>query len=95
MNVNIKEIKSRILPILKRYGVKRAGIFGSVATGEAREDSDLDILVELPKGASLLDLVGLKIELEEELERKVDVLTYKSIYHLLREPILNEQVEIL
>ena len=93
--MDIEEIKNKILPILKRYGVKRAGVFGSVVRGEATEDSDLDILVELPKGASLLDLVGLKIELEEELERKVDVLTYASIYHLLREPILNEQVEIL
>ncbi len=93
--MNVKEIKNKILPILEKYGVKRAGVFGSVVRGGASEDSDVDILVELPKGASLLDLVGLKIELEEELERKVDVLTYDSIYHLLREPILNEQVEIL
>ena len=93
--MNVEEIKNKILPILQRYGVKRAGVFGSVVRGGASEDSDVDILVELPKGASLLDLVGLKIELEEELERKVDVLTYDSIYHLLREPILNEQVEIL
>lgn len=91
----IEEIKEKILPVLKKYGVKRAGIFGSVVRGEAREDSDVDILVELPKDASLLDLVGLKIDLEEVLERKVDVLTYDSIYHLLREPILKEQVEIL
>ena len=93
--MNVEEIKNKILPILEKYGVKRAGVFGSVVRGGASEDSDVDILVELPKGASLLDLVGLKIELEEELERKVDVLTYDSIYHLLREPILNEQVEIL
>ena len=93
--MNIEEIKKKIVPILEKYGVKRAGIFGSVVRGEAGIDSDVDILVELPKGASLLDLVGLKIELEEELERKVDVLTYDSIYHLLRQPILNEQVGIL
>ncbi|MGR3309407.1 MAG: nucleotidyltransferase family protein [Candidatus Brocadiales bacterium] len=93
--MNIEEIKNKILPLLKKYGVKKAGLFGSLVRGEAMEDSDVDILVDLPKGASLLDLVGLKIELEDELERKVDVLTYNSIYHLLREPILNEQVEIL
>jgi len=93
--MDIEEIKKKILPILRKYSVKRAGIFGSVARGEAEEESDLDILVELPKKASLLDLAGLKIELEEELKIKVDVLTYNSIYHLLLEPILGEEVGIL
>lgn len=93
--MSINEIKNKIQPILKRYGVKRAGIFGSVVRNEARDDSDVDILVELPKESSLLDLVGFKLELEELLEKKVDVLTYNSIYHLLREPILSEEVRIL
>ncbi|RKX77157.1 MAG: hypothetical protein DRP87_09985 [Spirochaetes bacterium] len=93
--MNVEEIKRKILPILKKYGVTRAGIFGSVVSGDEREDSDVDILVELPKGLSLLDLVGLKLELEEVLRKKVDVLTYNSIYHLLREPILSEEMQIL
>jgi predicted nucleotidyltransferase len=49
---------------LKRFGVKRASLFGSLARGEDREDSDIDILVEFEAGKSLLDLAGLKIELE-------------------------------
>lgn len=93
--MNAEEIKRKILPILKKNGVTRAGIFGSVVSGDEREDSDVDILVELPKGLSLLDLVGLKLELEEVLRKKVDVLTYNSIYHLLREPILSEEMQIL
>jgi uncharacterized protein len=93
--MKIEKIKENILPILKKYKVKRAGIFGSVVRGEAKEDSDVDLLVELPVGASLFDLVGLKIELEERLQRKVDVLTYNSIYHLLKEQILSEEIGIL
>jgi len=93
--MNIEEIREKILPILKKYEVKRAGIFGSMARNEETEKSDIDILVELPDEASLLDLVGLKMELEEVLRKKVDVLTYDSIYPPLREPILSEEVAIL
>jgi len=93
--MKIGKIKEKILPVLKKYNVKRAGIFGSVVRGETTKDSDVDILVELPAGASLFDLVGLKIELEERLQRKVDVLTYKSIYHLLKKRILSEEIGIL
>jgi len=92
--MTFENIKNIALPVIKKYGVNRAGIFGSFATGEAKEDSDIDMLVELPKGASLFDLIGLKLDLEELLGRKVDVLTYNSIYYLLREIILNEEIVI-
>ncbi len=95
VKMNIEEIKKKILPVLEKYGVKRAGVFGSAVRGESTKESDVDILVELPKGQSLLDLVGLKLDLEEALGKKVDVLTYDSIYHLLRGPILSEEVQIL
>lgn len=93
--MSIEEIKIKIKPTLKKYKIKKAGIFGSVVRGEATATSDVDILVEMPDGASLLDLVGLKQDLEEILNKKVDVLTYNSIYHLLKERILNEEVAIL
>lgn len=92
---NIEEIKATILPILKKYRVKKAGLFGSVVRGEDRADSDLDLLVEPPEEASLLDLAGLKMELEESFHHKVDVVTYDSLYPLLREPILKEEVAVL
>ena len=95
MNKSIQKIKKKIIPILKRYGVKRAAIFGSLAKGEVKKNSDLDILVEFKGEKSLLDLVGLKLELEEILERKVDVLTYDSLHPLLKNIILNEQKAIL
>jgi hypothetical protein len=62
-----------------------------VARGEAGEDSDVDILVDLPRGKSLFDLAGLKIELEKSLGRKVDLVTYNSIYPRLKEFVLKDQ----
>jgi len=79
----IKELKAKIVPVLKKYGVVRAGLFGSVVRGEAKMKSDIDILVEFEKGKSLLDLLGLKIELEEMLKGQVDVITYSSLHPLL------------
>ena len=80
---------------MKRFGVKRASLFGSLARGEDREDSDIDILVEFEAGKSLLDLAGLKIELEELLGRRVDLLTFNSLHPLLKDKILKEQKPIL
>jgi hypothetical protein len=93
--MNIEEIKRKILPILQRYGVKRVGLFGSYVRGEIREDSDIDILVEIEKDISLLDFVGLKLEIEEALGRKIDLVEYNTIKPLIKERILNEQVVIL
>ena len=91
----IKEIKDAMIPVLKKYGVRRASLFGSIVRGEMGKNSDIDVLVEFEGRKSLLDLAGLKIELEEKLKREVDVLTYKSIHPLLRERILKEKVDIL
>ncbi len=88
-------IKSKIISVLKRYGVLRAAVFGSFARGENKKNSDLDLLVELKGKKSLLDLAGLKIELEELLKRKVDLLTYNSLHPLLKDKILKEQKIIL
>jgi len=93
--MNIEEIKRKILPILKKYGVTRAGIFGSVVRGEAREESDIDILVEIESRMSLLDFVGLKLELEEALGKPVDLGEYSEIKTIIKEQILEEEVPIL
>ncbi len=95
METHIEEIRRKILPILRQYDVVKAAIFGSFVIGEMRESSDIDLLVEFRGEKSLLDLAGLKIELEELLGRKVDVLTYDSLHPLLKEIILNEQKVIL
>ena len=97
MNKEIEKIKLKIVPLLKKEKVVKAGIFGSYARGEQKKNSDIDILIEIPKGRkfSLFDLVGVQLELEKILGKKVDILTYDSIYHLLRKKILNEEVRIL
>lgn len=92
----VSNIKKRSLPILRRHAVKRAAIFGSFARGEAKASSDVDFLIEYKtKKKSLFDLVDLKSELEDSLGRKVDIVTYSSIYWRIREQILAEQVVIL
>jgi len=95
MKTHIEEIKRKILPILQRYGVKKVGLFGSCVRGEIREDSDIDILVQIEKDISLFDFVGIKLEIEEALERKIDLVEYSTIKPLLKERILKEQVVIL
>jgi len=93
--MTIHEIKNRILPILKEYGIKKASLFGSIVKGESTKDSDIDILIEMPETATLLELSTLKIDLENILNKNVDVLTYDSLHHLLRDKILQEQEAVL
>jgi predicted nucleotidyltransferase len=95
MNEQIAEIKGKILNALRQNDVKRASLFGSVVRGELTDKSDIDILIEFRGKKSLLDLVGLKLELEELLKRDVDVLTYNSLHPLLKDRILHEQEVIL
>ena len=72
MSKDIIEIKKKITPILKSHDVKKAAVFGSVVRGEQNKKSDIDILIEFKKDndKSLLDFVGLKLDLEEALKRK-------------------------
>ncbi|MBU2576695.1 MAG: nucleotidyltransferase family protein [Nanoarchaeota archaeon] len=93
INKKLEKIKPKIKEILKKNNIKKAGIFGSYAKGEQRKDSDVDILIEFD--GSLLDLVGLEIELKKKLRKKIDLITYGGINHLLRERILNEEVRII
>jgi hypothetical protein len=90
----ISTIKNSIEPILRHNDVKRAAIFGSFATGTAKKNSDVDILVEFskPKG---LGFISLKIALEEKLKRKVDLLTYASINPYIKKEVLKQAVRIL
>ena len=95
MNRQIEKKKNIIIALLRRHGVKRASLFGSTATGRATSQSDVDLLIEFEDGKSLLDLAGLKLELEEVLGKTVDVLTYRSLHPLLKDRILREQHVLL
>jgi uncharacterized protein len=94
--MSLEEIKKKILPILEKYHIRKAGIFGSSVTGQARPDSDIDILIEIPSDdISLLDFVRIKLELEDALNKKVDLVEYSTIKPLIRERILQEEVALL
>ena len=84
-------IKKQIVPILKRQGVTKAALFGSVARGEDKKSSDIDILIKIKKGKSLLDIVRLELKLEEKLGRKVDLVEYSAIKPRLKDIILKDE----
>ena len=92
--MEIEAVKQKISPILKRAGVRRASLFGSVAKDEARADSDVDILVELDDKYSLLDFVDLKYKLEESLHRKVDMVEYGALKKSIAVDVLASQISI-
>src|SRR3989338_1633105 len=86
----VAQIRPIVLKITQAHGVKNVRIFGSFARGEQRMRSDVDLLVKMPKKASLFDRIGLKLALEEKLKRKVDVLTDDGIDRYVRDRILAE-----
>lgn len=79
-----------ILRIARENGAHDVRVFGSRARGDARPDSDLDLLVRFETGRSLLDLVGLKLELEDLLGIKVDVVSERGLSRYIRERVLAE-----
>ena len=78
--------------LLKVYKVKRIAIFGSYASGNPHRKSDIDFLVEFYRGADLLDLVGLKLDMQKLLKRDVDVATPKSLSRYIRHKVIREAV---
>jgi len=90
----LKPKREQILRLCAKYGARNVRVFGSVARGEADEASDVDFLVELEPGRTLLDLGGLQYELEELLGRRVDVTTERGLKLRIRERVLREAVPI-
>jgi len=94
LNELLQSNREEILRIAARYGAYNVRIFGSVARGEADEQSDIDLLVSMEPGRSLLDLCGLLIDLEELLDCKVDVVTEKGLRDRIRVRVLKEAVAL-
>jgi len=90
----LKEIIPKIIEVLKKNNIKKAGIFGSYARGEEKKESDIDILVEYPRGMGF-EFAGIELELEAKLNKKVDLITYKYISPYLKERILKEEIRII
>jgi uncharacterized protein len=91
---SLQQHRADILTIAARHGGRSVRIFGSVARGEARDDSDIDLLVDLEPGRSLLDLIAIKQDLEDTLGRTVDVVTEAGISPYVRRRILDEAVAL-
>lgn len=89
-----QRIISTVIPILKRYGIQKAGIFGSAARGEA-DYHDVDLLVKVDRSMSLLQFIALKHDLEDALGCPVDLVEYDAIKPALRERILAEEVAVI
>jgi predicted nucleotidyltransferase len=90
----LQEKREEILRIAAQHGASNVRIFGSVARGEAKPDSDVDFLVELESNRSLLDHVALIQDLEDLLGRKVDVATDKGLRERVRDRILKEALPL-
>jgi len=90
----LKAKRQEILAIAARHGARNLRVFGSVARGEAGPESDIDILVEMDSGKSLLDHVALMQDLEDLLQRKVDVVSEKALHWHIRERVLAEAAPI-
>jgi len=90
----IEEHREEIKHLAALRGASRVRVFGSRARGEARPDSDVDILVDLEKGRSALALGGLLMDLQDLLGKRVDVLTPAALHPKIREKILEQAVDL-
>jgi predicted nucleotidyltransferase len=90
----LRKNREKILAIAKDCGLEDIRVFGSVARGEERPDSDIDILVHYGKGATLMKHAGFMVELEEIFGRKVDVVEDKRLHRVIRDDVLHEAKQI-
>ncbi len=90
----LKEKREEVLRIAARHGARNIRVFGSVARGEAGPESDLDLLVEMEPGRSLLDMGGLLMDLQDLLGCRVDVVTEKGLRERIRDKVLKDAVPL-
>lgn len=92
--MTINTIKRKITPILKRQGVVKAAVFGSFARESQTGESDIDLLVKIEENRTLFDLINLKLDLEDRLGRKVDIVEYEALNPFIKKEVLKEQKKI-
>ena len=94
MNEQMRAAREKALEILQKNGIKRSAFFGSIVRSEMTDESDIDILVEFEGRKSLLDLAGLKLDLEDTLERRRSPYLQVARIYAQRQDFA-EQVQIL
>jgi len=90
----IRALRAYLTALRRDFGVRRIALFGSTVRGDAREDSDLDILVDFETGPTFLSFMGLKCFLEDRLGRKVDLVTPDALKPRLRRVVEREAVDV-
>ncbi len=90
MHPLIENHREQIRALAARYGIDTVQVFGSMARGDADDDSDIDLLVSLPPGKSGLVLGGLLMDVQDLTKRKVDVVTEGGLHPMLRDRVLRE-----
>jgi predicted nucleotidyltransferase len=95
MPEEVRKIQEKIVPLLKQHGIKKAAVFGSVARGDARPDSDVDVVIEISRPYGLFEFIAIKHGIEDILDKKVDLVEYASIKPRVKENIIKDQVQIL
>lgn len=97
MNAHSEEMMRKLRALKPRFGemgLKRVRVFGSVARGDADENSDLDLIVDFEKPVGLFEFVGVKHIMEDNLMIKVDLVTQKGLHRALRDSILAEARDV-
>ena len=94
MHTLLESRREAILRLARAHGAKHVRVFGSMARGDADSASDVDLLVDLEQGRTLLDLGALLMDLQDLLHRKVDVLTEAALHPKIREQVLREAVPL-
>jgi hypothetical protein len=90
----LKEKRAEIISIAERNGGRKVRVFGSLARGDSGMDSDVDFLIELEPERSLLDIVAIKQDLEDLLQRKVDVVTESAVSPYIRKEIVRQAISL-
>ena len=93
--LELEEIKRKLIPILRKNKVTKAGIFGSYARGKQSRKSDVDILIEINDSVGLIEFIKLKMAIQELLRKKVDLVEYSTIRPEIRENIIRNEISIL
>ena len=93
--MDIKTVRNILLPIIEKARARRAALFGSVARRDAGADSDVDILIDLPRPYGLFSFLTLKREMEDALGRPVDLIAYDTIKPSIRDRILRDAIPLI
>lgn len=94
-DTEIEKIKKKVIPLLKKYNVTKAGIFGSYSRGEQKKNSDVDILVKVDNEFGLIEIIRLKRMLQKAIGRKIDLVEYETIRPEIKKKILRDEIPII